>query len=158
MKTILLSMQPYWFEKVYSGEKIYEYRNKFANEEVKAYIYVSKPVQAIKGILILGKRESLYEWREVYKNNVDVLKRINIYDKGKNRYAMQIKCVYHTSEISLAAIRKEFPEFIIPQSYYYIDNSDLLSHLNKSLVLEDVINSSFETISENEICRLYREE
>lgn len=56
MKKMLLSMKPYWRDKIMSGEKIYEYRTRFTDEEVIAFLYVSKPVYAVTGILYLGKK------------------------------------------------------------------------------------------------------
>lgn len=53
---MLLSMQPFWTEKVLSSIKIYEYRNRFPDEQIKAYIYESTPVQSITGVLLLGHR------------------------------------------------------------------------------------------------------
>ena len=55
MKKLLLSFQPYWVEKIMNGEKIYEYRKRFCNEPVIAYMYVSTPVKAVTGIIHLGK-------------------------------------------------------------------------------------------------------
>lgn len=51
MRKMLLSMQPFWKEKIMSGEKIYEYRNRFPKEEILAYLYVSAPVSGISGII-----------------------------------------------------------------------------------------------------------
>lgn len=48
MKKILLSFKPFWAEKIMTGEKIYEYRKRFGNEPVMAYMYVSKPIKAIQ--------------------------------------------------------------------------------------------------------------
>ena len=47
MRKMLLSMQPFWTEKVLSGSKIYEYRNRFPDEQIKAYIYESAPCNGI---------------------------------------------------------------------------------------------------------------
>ena len=51
MRTILLSFKPKWFNKIISGEKIFEYRNAFADNEVLAYMYVSTPIKQVVGIL-----------------------------------------------------------------------------------------------------------
>lgn len=55
MKTILLSFQPYWFNKIISGEKIFEYRWQFPKEEVYAFLYVSRPVQKNFGFMYFGQ-------------------------------------------------------------------------------------------------------
>ncbi len=156
MRTILLSMQPYWFEKVYSGEKIYEYRNKFSREEVCAYIYVSKPICEIKGVLYLGRREKLEDWKLKYIDNIKVMDRIKYYERGKNRYAMPINRVEQTNGIKIEDIKKEFPDFLIPQSYYYLDKLPILSFLQNKIKLIDIIENQFDDV--DQICRLYREE
>ena len=82
-------MQPYWFEKVMSGEKIYEYRNRFPNEDIEAYIYVSAPVKAIAGIIHLGPRIEVEKWQEEFSNNAEVSERIDDYI-SRNKYAMPV--------------------------------------------------------------------
>ena len=67
MRTMLLSFKPKWFEKIKSGEKIYEYRRTFTDEEVMAYMYVSTPVKKIVGKIHLGKRIDLRDWRKEYQ-------------------------------------------------------------------------------------------
>lgn len=157
MRTILLSMQPFWTEQIMSGNKIYEYRNKFANEELLAYLYVSKPIQEISGIIRLGKRELLSDWKEIYKDDKIVVGRIEDYEKRKNKYAMPVLSYQRTSGIKLCEIQSEFPEFLIPQSYYYLDNLPLLEYIENHIYLEgEQKNHEFEFIDKNEICRSYR--
>ena len=50
---MLLSFKADVFERVKSGEKIYEHRRVFPDEPVKAYLYISTPVKAIVGIMRL---------------------------------------------------------------------------------------------------------
>lgn len=49
MKKMLLSMKPYWKDKIMSEEKIYEYRTRFTDEETisgfvvpQSYIYIKE--------------------------------------------------------------------------------------------------------------------
>ena len=56
MRTILLSFSPIYYDILKSGDKVFEYRKRFCNEKVKAYLYLGKPVQQIVGILWLDKR------------------------------------------------------------------------------------------------------
>ena len=90
MKQILLSMRPFWKEKIMSGEKVYEYRSRFPDEEILAYLYVSTPVCGISGILHLGKKIYLSDWKEKYKGNSATIKRIEEYESRKNKIAMPI--------------------------------------------------------------------
>lgn len=41
MRTMLLSFKPEWFDKIKEGNKIFEYRRTFPDEEIMAYMYVS---------------------------------------------------------------------------------------------------------------------
>lgn len=76
MRTILMSLREDVYKKVLSGEKIYEHRKVFPDEPVKAYIYVSKPVQAICGVMYLSNKTPLLDWREKYKDDATAVKRI----------------------------------------------------------------------------------
>ena len=38
-----------------------------------AYMYVSAPIKAVTGIVYLGKRHLLSDWKEEYKNDIIVL-------------------------------------------------------------------------------------
>ena len=101
MRKILLSMKPYWFEKIMSGEKIYEYRTRFANEELVAYIYVSQPVCAITGILHLGRKEYLQSWREEHCENEELVKRIDAYMQRGNKVVMPVLKYQHTVNVTM---------------------------------------------------------
>ena len=90
MRKMLLSMQPFWKEKIMCGENIFEYRSRFPKEEIMAYLYVSSPVCAITGILYLGEYQLLAEWKEKYHSNSEVLKRILDYESRKNKMAMPV--------------------------------------------------------------------
>ena len=56
MRTMLLSFNPYWYEKIKSGEKVFEYRTNFPDDIVKAYMYVSSPYKKAIGIIYLGQK------------------------------------------------------------------------------------------------------
>ena len=50
MRTILLSFSPSYYDILKNGQKVFEYRKRFCNEKVKAYLYLGKPIQKIVGI------------------------------------------------------------------------------------------------------------
>lgn len=157
---MLLSFNPYWYKKIRTGEKIFEYRTNFPNEEILAYMYVSSPVKQIVGIIHLGKRINLEDWEEQYIDNQEVIARIKHY-MIKRKYVMPILSYQHTKGINLDELRSEFPNFVCPQMYYYLDTRiELLEYLQSHLILEDdkIINS-FEKVNDDDICRMkYREE
>ena len=49
-KRSILSFKPEVYEKIKSGKKKFEHRRNFPDEPIMAYMYVSAPVKAIKGI------------------------------------------------------------------------------------------------------------
>ena len=59
MRKMLLSFKPEVYEKIKSGKKKFEHRRNFPDE----------PIKAIKGIVYLGKRHLLSDWREEFKND-----------------------------------------------------------------------------------------
>ncbi|MFR3096621.1 hypothetical protein [Mediterraneibacter sp.] len=53
MRKMLLSFKPEVYEKIKSGKKKFEHRRNFPDEPIMAYMYVSAPIKAIKGIVYL---------------------------------------------------------------------------------------------------------
>ncbi len=158
MKTVLLSMQPFWKDKIMSGEKIYEYRSRFSKEIVKAYLYVSAPISGISGILYLGEPILLTEWREQYKDNMEVVRRIEEYQKRKNKVVMPVLSYQETNLINLQTLGMKLEKFTVPQSFYYLrEDMELTKFLEENIVEEGLLQTNdFERININEICRNYR--
>ena len=156
MRTMLLSFKPKWFEKIASGEKIFEYRNSFANEDVMAYMYVSAPMKAVVGKIYLGKRVELKYLKEKYKMHDDVSRRIDYYME-RHKFVMPILSVQMTEAIPLKKIREFKSDFVCPQMYYYLDNKEeLLKYIsdNAKDVGSELVND-FTDLPLNEICRVY---
>ncbi len=86
MRKMLLSFKPEVYEKIKSGKKKFEHRRNFPDEPIMAYMYVSAP---IKGIVYLGKRHLLSDWREEFENDKAAVVRIEKYQE-LYRYAMEI--------------------------------------------------------------------
>lgn len=108
-----------------NGEKIYEYRKRFCNEPVIAYMYVSTPVKAVTGIIHLGKKTKLSDWREQYKYNPDIVVKIDDF-MIRNNIVMPIEKVIPTTVITLDELRLNIPGFKAPQMYYNDNNPALL--------------------------------
>ena len=153
MRTLLLSFKPNVYEKVINGIKIYEHRRTFPEEPVKAYLYVSRPVQEITGIMYLGNRQSLEDWKREFSYDKDAIERIEKY-QIKNRYVMEIQQFQKTNGIALEQILKTFPNFRVPQMYINLDGTPLLNYLEENLnPVDNVIHHSFENITSDMICR-----
>lgn len=154
MRTMLLSFKPEVFERVVSGQKIFEHRKVFPEGEIMAYLYVSSPVQAIQGIMYLNNKVNLIDWKEHYKNDVEVIERIDQYMKDY-KCIMQISKFQNTTSIPLEVLRKERERFIVPQMYYYLDGTDLLKYIQENLeYVGQPIEHDFSCISPNQICVL----
>ncbi len=156
MKTMLLSFKPKWFEKIVTGEKKFEYRNSFANEEVMAYMYVSTPVKSVVGRIYLGKRIELADLKEKYRMHDDVRRRIEFYME-KHKFVMPIKSVQMTEAIPLERLREFKSDFVCPQMYYYLDKrQELLKYISdnaKDVGIEMV--HDFADLPLSEVCRVY---
>ena len=156
MKKILLSMKPYWRDRIMSGEKIYEYRTRFVKDDVVAFLYVSKPVQAISGILYLGEKIYLHEWKELYQDHEEIMSRIEDYESRGNKVAMPIKAYQETNEIPLKLVKSCVKDFVIPQSYIYIkEGSELEKFLEDKIELREKIWNCIEESYVDEICKKY---
>lgn len=152
MRTILLSFKADVYKRVVSGEKIYEHRKVFPNDPVKAYLYVSNPVKAITGIMHLDNKIQISSWKEKYSEDKDAVIRIDEYLK-KHTVAMEIRDFQKTNAISLEQLRKDIPGFVVPQMYYYIEESPLLKYLELNLIPEGKkICHDFSSVSGSEIC------
>lgn len=153
MKIMLLSFRADVYKKVLTGQKIYEHRKVFPDGRIKAYLYVSSPIKAVTGIMELGNKVSLEKWKEQYSYDNAAVERIDEYLK-KHKYAMEILSYQKTNMLSLEKIRNDLQKFTVPQMYYYIDNSQLLTYLEANLYPEgDIIEHHFDSISSNDICR-----
>lgn len=152
MKTLLLSFKPEVFEKIKSGTKIYEHRRVFPDEEIEAYIYISRPVQAIAGIIHLGNKMSLLEWKDKYSYDKYAVERIDNYLE-KYKVVMEIHDFQDTNHISLSELKEIFPDFLIPQMYYYLDDLPLLAYLKKNIrPVGTCIEHRFDEITSEMIC------
>lgn len=105
---MLLSFKADVFERVKSGEKIYEHRRVFPDESVKAYLYISTPVKAIVGIMRLDNRVQIESWKKKYSYDEATLSRIDNY-LSKHTVAMEITEFQMTNAIPLEKLRNDLP-------------------------------------------------
>lgn len=149
---MLLSLREDVYKRVLSGEKIYEHRKVFPDEPVKAYIYVSSLMKAICGIMYLSNKTPLIDWKEKYKDDPKCLKRIDEY-MPRNQYAMEINRFENTNAIPLDKLRNDLTKFVVPQMYYFIEDSMLLKYLEKNLISDGiVVTHTYDNITSDMIC------
>ena len=153
MRTMLLSFKADVYKRVITGEKIYEHRKVFPDEPVLAYLYVSAPVKAIVGMMRLENKTSIENWKIKYSYDLDAVSRIDAYLEDY-KYAMEITEFQETNSISLEKLREDLPGFVVPQMYYYIDDSKLLNYLEVNLKpIGEKIVHDFSNISSKLICK-----
>lgn len=155
MHTMLLSLKPEIFDLIKNGKKIFEYRHQFYTDSINAYLYISKPVQKIVGYIEFDRRINLQDWKAKYKENIELSNRINNYISRNYKYAMPINKFKMTTEIPLSDLKKDLKKFIIPQSYYYLDNfTDLDNYIKSNIKFTgEVVENNFKVIDEVDICR-----
>lgn len=152
MRKMLLSFKPDVYDKIKAGVKIFEHRRNFPDEPIMAYMYVSAPVKAITGIVYLGKRHLLSDWKEEFKYDKDAVARIEEYEKSY-RYVMEVDEFQETTKIPLDALRRDVPGFVAPQMYIYLDGTNLLSYIEEHLENEEInIKHDFMKIKANQVC------
>lgn len=158
IEKMLLSMKPFWKEKIMSSEKIYEYRTRFTDEEVIAYLYVSAPIYGIAGVLHLGKKIYLDDWLEKYKENTEVVDRIKEYKSRKNVVTMPVLSYQEKNLITRAELEKALGKFVWPQSYYFLkDDMELTKYIEEHLCfVGEKHENCFDVESVDDICRIYR--
>ncbi len=154
MKTIFLSFSPEWYKYIVSGEKIYEHRKRFTKEPVVAYLYLGIPIQQIVAIIELGERIEISSWLEKYRDNQEAVERIQK-SLCKNRYAMEIRSVQFIRPIDIKKVINAFPEFHIPQSFFYLDNKkEIFEFLKKETVkIGSRKDNTFYNVDVENICK-----
>ena len=151
-----MSFKPHIYDRLSTGDKIFEYRRQYSDEPTLVYMYVSSPLMKIKGRLDLGKRIDIKKWKEEYADNAEVQKRIDKY-MTNYKYAMPVLFFQETTSISLRQLQKDFDKFVVPQSYYYLDNyAELLSYITKNIeVVGNKKMNDFTYALPNHICLQY---
>jgi len=93
--------------------------------------------------------------KEKYKNNIEVSNRIDDYISRNYKYAMPINKFRMTTEISLRDLKNSLDKFIIPESYYYLDNFiDLDNYIKSNIKFTgEIVENNFQVIDEADICR-----
>lgn len=121
---VLLSINPEYVEKIFSGVKKYEYRRSiFKNKNVKTIvIYCTYPVKKIVGEFSIEKIVKDYPeklWNlDPDNTGIEKSKFIKYFDKKDEGYAIKI------GEVKKYSTPKELTEFCVkkaPQSFQYID-------------------------------------
>ena len=125
MKVALLSIIPKYVEKIFSGKKRYEFRKSIFKDTsvLKIYIYSTSPVKRIVGAFRIGRIIEDHPkllWEQFYKFSGATYPEFFAYfadvEKG---FAIEIKEVEKFD--NPIDPKKFIPNFVPPQSFYYVD-------------------------------------
>ncbi len=130
----MISLKEEYFNRILDGTKSFEFRRVFAsslNEPFLCAIYVSSPVQQIKGIVHFDKpiRDSIDGLLELAKKtNYPYIQGIREYFKGKEKgYALPvIKLDLFNNPLRLTDVKEVYPKFRPPQSFYCLEKEQFL--------------------------------
>ena len=124
MSIILMSIKPEYVDKIFSGEKKYEYRKRLCKKKIDTIIvYSSSPIQKVVGELKI--KQVLYDkknviWNKTYKHGgIMKIKYDKYYENCGYVVAYEIeKAILYDKQKDL----KDFNVRTAPQSYVYITN------------------------------------
>ena len=134
---VLLSIKPKYVEAIVNGEKRYEFRKMiFRKKKLEAvYIYSTAPVKKIVGSFRVGSIIEDYPerlWNHLKRfSGLSYLEFFRYFEGKERGFAIEIESV---EEFENPINPRDFiPNFVPPQSFYYLDSSILsviFNHLN----------------------------
>ncbi|WP_091741199.1 hypothetical protein [Marininema mesophilum] len=135
---MLLSIRPQPFNDIKREIKRYEYRRKFVNEPVNAFLYVSSPIKSLCGYVEFGQPivGSVEKISRIAENEVPgwgegVVSYLAGLDQG---VAVPINFFKEIEPISLEELRRGYSWFTAPQLYLRLKNKpDFLTFLLNKL-------------------------
>lgn len=128
---ILMSLKPHFYQLILAGKKKHEFRKRFPDKPINAFIYVTQPVGAVKALLELDNPIKEPEGL-IGHEGIGVREFIN--GKKPGRVALPIKAIRPLKKaVDLGVLKNEFNTFA-PQSYIYLRNNPGLLNYLLSLV------------------------
>jgi len=122
---VLLSIKPRYVEEILQGNKRFEFRKSYFKQDVeKVFIYSSHPSKEIVGFFTVGKVHidtPERVWGKCGKHGSISRAEFFSYFSGKE---MAVGIEIDDLEIFEDSIKPHdiFPEFVPPQSYYYLNH------------------------------------
>ena len=132
-KCVLMSLREEYYDAMIDGRKHYEYRTRYLKEASDAYIYISKTKKSIVakirfGNPIIGDAKTIATIAE--QDEAGSYKGIIEYLYNNIGYAIPIEEIIPIKEVPLSELKQNFPNFVVPQSYYILDKKpEVLSFL-----------------------------
>ena len=139
-KCVLMSLREEYYNAMLEGRKHFEYRTRYLKEASEAYIYISKTKKSIVakikfGESIIGDANTIaliaeQEEPGSYNGMMEYL-------YNNIGYAIPVEEIVPIEEVSLNELQQQFPNFVVPQSYYILDKKpELLSFLESRKRIE----------------------
>lgn len=146
--SLLISLKPDYADLVFQGLKTAELRRRISANIINrdVFIYVSSPVKMLRGGFRAGQVWSGSPdqiWSEV-SQLAGVSRQVfdNYYHGANMAFAIQIVDVWeYAHPRSLADLRKQFPGFVVPQSYRFAKVEECRSFRNLKRIILNVPNS-----------------
>ena len=124
MSIILMSIKPEYVDKIFSGEKKYEYRKRMCKEKIdRIIVYSSFPIQKVVGELII--KRVLYDKKSKIWNKTNRYGGITKTKYDKYFENCNYAVAYEIEKAILYNKQKDLKDFNVkmaPQSYVYITN------------------------------------
>jgi len=134
MNYYMISLKEEYLNRILEGTKKYEFRRVFASsldEPFLCAIYVSSPIQKIKGIIYFDKpiRDSVDNLLDLArKSKYPYIQSVkNYFDEKNTGYALPVlKINMFNNPISLEDLQNIHPNFRPPQSFYSLEREQFL--------------------------------
>ena len=124
MSTILMSIKPKYVDKIFSGEKKYEYRKRMCKEKIdRIIVYSSFPIQKVAGELKI--KQVLYNKKSIIWDKTNRYGGITKTKYDKYYENCDYAVAYEIEKAILYDKQKDLKDFNVrtaPQSYVYITN------------------------------------
>ena len=133
---VLMSLREKYYNAMLDGRKHYEYRTRYLKEPSEAYIYISKTKKSIVakikfGKPIIGNANAIATIAE--QDEPGCYTEMIEYMYNNIGYAIPIEEIIPIEEVSLTDLQKQFPSFVVPQSYYILNKKpEVLSFLESN--------------------------
>lgn len=142
-KCVLMSLREEYYNAMLDGRKHYEYRTRYLKEASDAYIYISKTKKSIVakikfGEPIIGDAQTIATIAE--QEEPGSYNGMMEYLYNNIGYAIPIEEITPIEEVPLSELQQNFPNFVVPQSYYILDKKpELLSFLESRERVESCV-------------------
>lgn len=137
LPTLLFSLHPQAARAIRSGHKVLEYRRRFFTAPFQAFIYVTGPNGGVQlyvrcGAAIQQSPATLGRLGHAVQGDDPAEVHAYFHDQTSG-LAIPILAVTDFPPLSLVEMRRQFPNFVAPRSYVFLDRPARLAQLRSLL-------------------------